>query len=415
MKRWKKIVLLLLGLILVSQLPFIYRRYRLGRLNAAIQELNSARAIAQGSDQLYADYRGVMHVHSALGGHSTGSFEEIIRAAELNDLDFVVMTEHPSSGFNTAAMTLKGMHGRALFVGGSEVSTTGGDRLLLVPGNTESTTTSAGGAQQQQQQPSSTQEVIDEENRRGGLAFIAYPQEFHTWEAKDYAGIEVYNLYTNARRINYFLLFFDGLWSYWSYPELMFATFYEKPSEALAKWDEQIAKRNVRLAGIAGNDAHSNIGISLGDATGKKLLQIKLDPYERSFRIVRNHVLIEKEKPLSEDSLLHALRSGHSYISFDLFCDATGFTYVAENRIEKRMVGDEIGLEGGVRLRVSAPVKCRIVLIKDGARLMEGSETARAEFNVTERGAYRVEVYLDKLGAAFQDRPWIITNPIYVR
>src|SRR5215210_4237283 len=104
MKRWKKIVLLLLGLILASQLPFIYRRYRLGQLNAAIQVLNSERAASQ-SDQPFAEYRGVIHVHSALGGHSTGSFEEIIRAAQSNGLNFVVMTEHPAKEFNTAEMT----------------------------------------------------------------------------------------------------------------------------------------------------------------------------------------------------------------------------------------------------------------------------------------------------------------------
>ncbi|MBA3804793.1 MAG: hypothetical protein H0X14_03655, partial [Acidobacteria bacterium] len=275
-KRWKKIVLLLLGLILISQLPFIYRRYRLGQLNAAIQALNSERSIAQG-EQPFADYRGVIHVHSALGGHSTGGFEEIIRAANLNNLNFVVMTEHPSASINTAEMTLKGMHGGVLFVGGSEVVAAGGDRLLLMPGNGEASLGS---------QP--TQAVIDQENAKGSLAFVAYPQEFHSWEANNYAGVEVYNLYTNTKKINYFLLFFDGLWSYRGYPELLFSTFYEKPTGALMRWDEQIAARNRKVVGIAGNDAHSNVGLSLGDASGKKLFEIKLDPYERSFRVVRN-------------------------------------------------------------------------------------------------------------------------------
>src|SRR5215210_5284457 len=104
MKRWKKIVLLLLLLILLSQLPFVYRRYRLGQLDAAIQELNSQRSLPQG-ENLYTDYRGCIHVHSALGGHSTGSFEEIIGAAQSNGLNFVVMTEHPAKEFNTAEMT----------------------------------------------------------------------------------------------------------------------------------------------------------------------------------------------------------------------------------------------------------------------------------------------------------------------
>jgi cell division protein FtsL len=404
MKRWKKIVLLLLALIVVSQLPFIYRRYRLGQLHAAIQVLNSERATASQSEQAFAEYRGVIHVHSSLGGHSTGQFEEIIRAAKLNGLDFVVMTEHPSANINTAEMTLKGMHNGVLFVGGSEVVTAGNDRLLLMPGNGDAQL----GAQ-------STQVLIDEENARGNLSFVAYPQEFHNWDANNYAGIEVYNLYTNARRINYLRLFFDGLWSYGSYPELLFTTFYEKPSAALARWDEQIAARNKKIVGIAGNDAHANVGLSLGDAAGNKFIQIQLDPYERSFRVVRNHVLVEKGKPFDADSLLAAIRDGHSFFSFDLFCDATGFTYTAANRVESKIMGDEIGLEDGVRLLVNTPVKSRIVLVKDGQRVGEASGSATKEFVASERGAYRVEVYLDQLGAAFHDRPWIITNPIYVR
>jgi hypothetical protein len=403
MKRWKKIVLLLLGLILISQLPFIYRRYRLGQLSDAIRVLNAARSLPQ-SENLYTDYRGVIHVHSALGGHSTGSFEELIGAAQSNGLNFVVMTEHPAKEFNTAEMTLKGMHGGVLFLAGSELSTASGDRLLVVPGSGEASADA---------QP--TQGVINRENARGSMAFVAYPQDFHSWEATGLNGIEVYNIYTDARKLSYVLLFFDGLWSYRSYPELLFTRFYERPSEALAKWDEQVAARNMRLVAVAGNDAHSNVGLSLGDATGRKLLQLKLDPYERSFRIVRNHVLIEREKPWSDETLLAALRDGHSYISFDLFCDATGFSYTAENRIERKIMGDEIGLEDGVRLLASAPVKSRIVLIKDGQRVGEEKDTARHEFLVNQKGAYRVEVYLDQLGAAFHERPWIITNPIYVR
>lgn len=401
MKRWKKIVLLLLGLIVVSQLPFVYRRYRLGQLHAAIQSLNAGRAAVQ-SERAFAEYRGVIHVHSMLGGHSTGGFEDIIRAARENNLNFVVMTEHPSANINTAEMTLKGMHGGVLFVGGSEVATASNDRLLLMPGNGEPDLGT---------QP--TQAVINQENSLGRMSFVAYPQEFHDWGVNNYAGLEVYNLYTNARRINYFLLFFDGLWSYGSYPELLFSSFYERPDAALAKWDEQMRAR--RLVAIAGNDAHANVGIHFGDSAGKKLLQIQLDPYERSFRVVRNHVFVERDKPFDTETLLAAIRDGHTFFSFDLFCDATGFFFSAENRDEKKIMGDEIGLEDGVRLRVDAPVKCRIVLFKDGQRIMEERDALSKEFAVREKGAYRVEVYLDQLGAAFQQRPWIITNPIYVR
>ncbi len=136
MKRWKKLLLLLLVLVLLSQMPFAYRRYKLGRLHAAIQQVNSQRVVTPASDGL-AEFKGVVHVHSFLGGHSSGNFEEIISAAQSNELDFVVMTEHPAKNFNTAEMTLKGEHGGVLFINGNEVKSATGDRLLLIPGDAQ--------------------------------------------------------------------------------------------------------------------------------------------------------------------------------------------------------------------------------------------------------------------------------------
>src|SRR6266404_2474934 len=109
-----------LGILILSQLPFAYRRYRLRRLRNAIQQL-AAERIASAATGEMVDYQGVMHVHSSLGGHSTGNFAELISAAKANQLDFVIMTEHPQADFDTAALTLKGLHGGVLFVNGNEV------------------------------------------------------------------------------------------------------------------------------------------------------------------------------------------------------------------------------------------------------------------------------------------------------
>ncbi len=77
--RRRKILIVLLGLVVLSQLPFAYRRYRLARLQKAIQQLESQRAAPQ-SESDFIDYQGVIHVHSSLGGHSTGTFALITRA-----------------------------------------------------------------------------------------------------------------------------------------------------------------------------------------------------------------------------------------------------------------------------------------------------------------------------------------------
>lgn len=405
MKRWKKIVLVLLALVIISQLPFAYRRYKLRKLLTAIQQVNSQRQAHQKTDGGYAEYTGVIHVHSFLGGHSTGTFQDIVAAAAQRELAFVVMTEHPSKSFDTAAMTLKGMHATVLFVNGNEVVTADQDRLLLLPGDETADRAIS----------SSTQDLLNKGKANRALAFVAYPQEFKSWNATGFDGVEVYNVFTNARQINPLVTFFDGLWSWRGYPDLLFATFYTRPTEALKQWDDAMTAQNRRLTAIAGNDAHANIGVTLNDSAGKTLLGIKLDPYERSFGLVRMHVLLENGKELNADSLLSALHDGHCFIGFDLFGNTQGFRFAATNSAEQRIQGDEINLADGVRLQVNVPASSRIVLLKNGSKVQEWDGASSKEFVVTDKGVYRVEVYLPQLPKPVGDQPWIISNPIYVR
>jgi len=402
MKPWKKLLLLLLLLILLSQVPFACRRYKLGRLNAAIQQSNSQRVATQDE---FVEHRGAMHVHSFLGGHSTGNFEEIIAAAKSNQLDFVVMTEHPSKNFSTAEMTLKGIQAGVLFINGNEVSTAQADRLLVIPGNESAAETDE----------HSTQQVLTQAKLRNATVFIAYPEDFKSWDSTGYDGVEVYNVYTNAREINPVVMFFDGLWSYRSYPDLLFATFYKRPAESLRRWDSAIATRRQRLVAVAGNDAHANVGLSLKDTSGNTLLGLKLDPYERSFRLVRIHVLLPKGATFDSETLRQALGGGHCFIGFDLFSDSTGFRFSGSDANETGIQGDEITLESEVRLSVTTPISSRIVLLRDGNRVQSESGLTRKEFIVTERGSYRVEIYLPQLPGSVGEQPWILSNPIYVK
>src|SRR6185503_6022420 len=166
-------------------------------------------------------------------------------------------------------------------------------------------------------------------------------EEFKNWDTARINGVEVYNVFTNARRINPVVAFFDVLWSRRAYPELMFALYLQRPDESLKKWDGALAR--ARLTATGGNDAHANIGVSLKDSSGKTLLGIQLDPYATS--------------------LMEAVRAGHCFIGFDFLGDASGFVFEAENG---KIQGDEISLTPDTRLRVRSPVPARIAIFKDG-------------------------------------------------
>jgi hypothetical protein len=399
MKRARKVVLVLLLLLLISQIPFAYRRYKLRSLNTAIQAVNATHNPVTDN---FVEYQGVIHVHSFLGGHSAGTFQEIISAAQANQLQFVIMTEHGENEIDTAAMTLQGMHDGVLFVNGNEVSTANGDRLLIVPG--DSSSSHAG------QTPAAG--IAANVRARHGLSIVAYPDEFKSSE-NVFDGIEVYNVFTNAKTYNRGVAFFDALWSYYTYSDLLFANFYQRPKSALARWDAMLA--NNKVVATAGNDAHSNVGLSLNDRSGKRLIGIKLDPYSTSFHLVRMHVLMPGQRTLDQTLLLESLRAGHCYIGFDVFGNASGFRFSAINGANVAIQGDEIALQPETRLKVTAPVSSRLVILKDGQVLLNEIGVKEKELIVTERGVYRVEVYLPQLGNPVGEQPWIISNPIYVR
>ncbi len=404
MTRRKKIALVLAVLLALSQAPFAYRRYGLGRLAAAVDAVNAGRA-GPPAEERHDEYAGVFHVHSSLGGHSTGRLEDIVRAAAGERLAFVVMTEHPSPLTDTSAATLRGVHEGVLFLNGSELVASDGGRLFVVPGF----------APPAQKPP--LRELAERAAADGRLAVVGYPEEVRDLGAGGYDGVEVYNLYTNAKRVSYAALFFDGVWSYWGRPELLFARFYERPAENLRRWDELNAAGARRAYAFAGNDAHANVGLTLGDRTGREVFGFRLDPYGRSFRVVRTHVLLERGARLEESSLLAALKSGRSFIAYDLFGDATGFRFEADSGAERRTLGEEIRLpeSGAVKLTARSPVECRTVFFRDGQVFAEVKDSALAEVSADRRGVYRVEVYLDQLGGLLGGKPWIISNPIFVR
>jgi len=403
----KKIFLVIFLVLLLVQIPFIYRRYQFGLLKQKINVSQSERVVP--AENNYRDYKGVIHVHSSLGGHSTGQFDELVTAAKSNGLDFVIMTEHPSENFDTSASTLKGVQQGVLFVGGNELSTADGDRFLLMPGSEKAF--AEGFAK--------TPDFLAEEKAQGKLAFITYPEKFRSWNS-DYDGVEVFNLHTNAKRMNPLWFALDAFWSFGSSPELVVANYFQRPDAELKKFDELTQQKRLSL--FAGSDAHSNIGAGLDTNTGDRLFGLKFDPYAAIFSLVRTHVLLGKNETLTQDNLLKALKNGNCYIGFDVLGDTAGFSFTAANsssgaeqKTMPKIIGEEMTLTENTTLSVTVPLKARIAVFRDGGDPEYFSDETTLTYPVKNKGIYRVEVYLDSLGSPFDKTPWIISNPIYIR
>jgi hypothetical protein len=136
--------------------------------------------------------------------------------------------------------------------------------------------------------------------------------------------------------------------------------------------------------------------------------------YERSFRWIRTHALVEEalsgDLSHDRDQVFSALREGRSYIAVDALSPASGFRFWAEGPEGELAMGAEAP-GGRYSLRAILPAPARLRLLRDGGEVAVSDAPALA-YDVAEPGVYRVEAYLERHGRM---RTWILSNPLYLR
>jgi hypothetical protein len=157
--------------------------------------------------------------------------------------------------------------------------------------------------------------------------------------------------------------------------------------------------------------------LTTGHRQGDVLARLDFDPYFRSFRNASTHILAPE---LTEDAIRSALRPGHAYVRHDWICDPSGFVFertaalaaVHDPKTPARVImGDEATLARGQRLAARFPLDCRIRLLREGKVIAEATGHTLL-YAVELPGVYRVEAWLEIDGEL---RPWIYSNPIYLR
>ncbi len=329
----------------------------------------------------YTDYVGVIHIHTVYSD-GAGTFEEIARLANAQQLDYVVVTDHNT--LQPLRDRKQGWYGTTLVLVGMEISTSGGHYLAMNV------------TQEIDRSHLTTQQIIDEVNRQGGLGFIAHPffkkRRWTDWTVTGFTGIEGYNVAHDAIDENRLRL---ALWTLTAPVEPFYLSILDRPYDPLGKWDAMIAQHG-RVVGIGASDAHE-----------VRVLGLKFAPYEIMFRLSRTHVLVASSA-LTDADVYEALRRGHAYFSIELVADAKGFSFQAEDGHRVLgIMGDEVPLQAGLALTASLPAPGQMTLMKNGHAV--GTKTDQHwEIPVSEPGVYRLEV-------SRHEKPWIFSNPIYVR
>src|SRR5262249_55944649 len=105
---------------------------------------------------------------------------------------------------------------------------------------------------------------------------------------------------------------------------------------------------------------------------------------------------------------------GHACVSHDWMSDATGFTFdaVAANGDRLGIMGDQIKRTEGMKLAAKLPLPAYLRLIHNGKEVAKAESAADWDFTVKDPGVYRLEAWLP-LGGEY--RPWVLSNPIYVK
>lgn len=345
------------------------------------------------------DYKGACHIHTE---YSDGSIpvSDVIKSAQDAGLDFVILSDHNT--FLPKHDGWEGWHDDLLVIVGMEASPIRDGHFLTL--DTQPLTDNRYVDLQKYKHMTSA-ECLDDVVSNGGTAFVVHPlgkrnvsfrinlEAWHDWEHKGFAGIEIWSYMHDW--IDDLKL--SNLWHFYKNPNLQIKGPYP---ELLSLWDQLGQKR--RVAGISGLDAHFR---------KIPLTKKPLFTYEALFKTIRTHVLIDRELAKSDDDVrlvCDAHKEGRCYVSFDLLADATGFNFFADTDDRVYYMGDEIfNVEKNINFNIKSPHHAIIKLLHNG-EIRKESEGDSLEFASAEKGVYRVEAYIE-------NRPWVFTNPIYIR
>ena len=336
------------------------------------------------------EYIGCIHVHTTYSDGASTVPEILAIAAEVG-LDYLAISDHRSDACREGRHT--GWHGRLLCMSAPEIGLKAAPHFLMFcPKDIKSL---------EQLSPG---QALAESARRGSVTLVAHP---HPAELKIYkkppAG------WTHLERYQ-----FDAIeiWSYlhdichklnpWRLARFWMAhqsLVHGPRPETLRVWDDLCRTR--RVAGLGALDNH---------ATRLPLVGPTL-PHGDLFRLHRTHVLcptLSEDGEAAEREMAQALASGRAFVAMDGWGDAMGFRLRAEGPGLSLLFGDEAAFTGNMRLIVTSPRSAELIVLRDGMIVERRTDVEALELPLDRPGVYRVE-------ARLAGRPWVFTNPIYLR
>jgi hypothetical protein len=425
---------------------------RPGRKYTTIERLQPERLRAAGEDRSryqksrhtvsletgYDDFRGVLHAHAEDSTHTGGTRAELLAAAKSTGVQVVMLTDHVRPPRDFVNDDSRGMMDGVLFIPGAE-----SEGFLVFPQRSlikayiDKTF-------------NTREEYIKLAKSADGIIFLSHVEEKIDWPTDELDGLEIYNHHTDFADEGEFVKWLRASFTdpdrlkqlelaLAEYPMEVFGASQDYLEQIIVKWDRALTRQ--RATGVSANDCHHNQVFTIkadppdailinvvgesprkvkteqapraaemlkNKAPGEVIAKLDFDPYERSLRYVTTHFLMRE---LNEGSVRQALRQSRVYVAHDWLCDPTGFAFIAEADGKRTgVMGEEVKMAKGMKLRLEAPVAGLVKLFLDGRMIHEG-RFDKFSYAIGAPGAYRAEVWLEVDG---EMRPWIYSNAIRV-
>jgi len=344
----------------------------------------------------YYEYSGITHIHSRYSD-GYGTIGQIIKAAKKANLDYIIITDHNT--LDAMKDGAEGWYDDLLLLVGEEIGGEGRSHYLAF---------GIADAIESEEYQEDAFRYMEAVKRQGGIGFIAHPDGLNNksfdlylsswseWGSHNYTGLEIWSYMCDwAKSVTRFNILY-----YYLRPE---KAIHGPSPDLLRRWDRLCQTRKV--VGIGGSDIHAHYPFFFRF--------LKFLSYRRAFQGVRTHLLTPSplSSGLDESKKLvyTALGSGHCFFAHDSLADSTGFSFRAfASEGQTLLMGDEIELKSEAELEVTSPVPACMQLFCNGQLIEEETSARRLTWKASQPGVYRIE-------ARYKGKPWVYTNPIYLR